>query len=106
MNWRGRLEARRAELVGESPSRILTEPTKAPFGSFGSTQDDHSGNIRARLLALAEAEGLPPGLVTDMAADDLAAWAWFAGQPDGTDAMLRACLLTLAEDGRQAWPTS
>lgn len=102
MSWRNRLEAMRAGIVGESPASVLTEPTKAPFGSFGSTQDDHSGNIRAHLLALAEAEGLPAGLVTDMAADDLEAWAWFAGQPDGADPMLRACLRTLAEDGRQA----
>ena len=52
---------------------------------------------RARLLALAETEGLPADLVIDMAADDLAAWARFAEQADGTDDTLRKCLRTLAE---------
>lgn len=52
--------------------------------------------MRTRLLTLAEAEGLPAELVIDMATDDLAAWAWFAEQPDGTDDTLRKCLRTLA----------
>ncbi len=53
---------------------------------------------RNRLLALTKAEGLPAELVTDMAADDLAAWALFAHDPDGTDDTLRRCLRTLAAD--------
>lgn len=97
MNWRNRLEAKRTEFSGESPSRLLTKPTKAPFGSFGSTQDDPSGNSHARLLVLVEADGLPAKLVTDMHADDLAAWVWFAEQQDGTDEALGACLRTLAK---------
>lgn len=57
-------------------------------------------SARDRLLTLGEAEGLPADLVTDMDAEDLAAWADFAAAPDGTDAMLKKCLRTLTKDVR------
>lgn len=71
----------------------------ASIERFADSQDSQrSGNteITAHLLALAAAEELPAELVTGMQAEDLAAWAWFADQPDGTRDTLSACLHTLA----------
>lgn len=92
VTWRERLAAMRAGIVGEGPSCSLTKPTKAPFGSFGSRQDGHSGNIRAHLLALAEDEGLPAALVHGLGDAEVAS---YAGEADQT---LRACLRALNAD--------
>ena len=83
MSWRDRLQVRRAGIFQDCPSGELTEPTKPPFDSFGSTQEARFPNIRqaipsqqtARLLGMLRAECLPESLLArdDAGTDGLAA---------------------------------
>ena len=105
MSWTQRLEAIRAQ---KGPPCQLTKPPKPPFVSFGSKQDgrfhpesaanapDHS-DLRAKLRQLAEAEGLPRGIVDGLTDADL--------DPDNgahllDDAGLRRWLYVRAENER------
>ena len=93
MNWRGRLEAVRAEKSGKGQSSEPTKPTEPPFVSFVSEQNgpfvekiasngDHLDNhdtqgdetgLRRRLLRLAESDGRPLAIVHRLHAEDLGA---------------------------------
>lgn len=80
------IEAKTGTLTAEFRDRLAAEKKALLFLLIA----------RDRLLALAEAEGLPADLVTGMDAAETASWAWFADQPDCTDQTLRKCLRTLA----------
>lgn len=93
MNWRGRLEAVRAEKSGKRQSGEPTKPTEPAFVSFVSEQtrrsceksvsndeprpsvDARIGDIdmRGRLHRLAEKDGRPLAIVHRLHAEDLAA---------------------------------
>ncbi|MFT4196757.1 MAG: hypothetical protein QM601_02400 [Pseudoxanthomonas sp.] len=98
--WRERVATLTAEKSGECPSCKLPKLTEPPFVSFGSEQNGTSpeialgtespdpDDIRARLLALAEAECLPATLIHALPDAEVAACG---GHPDhGLRGYLRA----------------
>ena len=90
MSWRDRLAVQRSDFGQQCPDGALTKLPEAPFVGFGSALDGPYGNIgpvgglddlRIHLLALADADDLPVGIVHRLHADDLAACV---GLPDET----------------------
>ena len=100
MNWRGRLEAVRAEKSGKRLSSEQTKPTEPAFVSFVSEQNrrsceksassdeprssvdarSHDIDMRGRLHRLAEKDGRPLAIVHRLHAEDLGACEGLAGR--------------------------